>query len=647
MENYVLENSRLGKGAQGQVFLAKNKDDGKTYVLKKVECTDETEATKAFKEAMALQDLRHEYICGYKDFFVTWDKEEAAIIVCIVMEYYKMGDLDRLLKKKRKKNEAIEELILKKWCGQMIEALAFVHNRKVIHRDLKPSNIFLTDDLTLSLGDFGVATIMDDARTKARTTVGSINWMAPEVLEKPYDERSDVWSLGCIILEMATCGFLDTQSVTQVLMEIKQDPARLEEVLETVSKTYSPDLSQVIRTMLRRNFQQRPTAIELVELPYIKACLALSNSALSGKKKEKQKAAKDCPTDKGVPGVMAFINENKDNEISVTRALKYLNTLTAPQIDEAGKKVIVIGCMKTNVSELALQMEACRLLLTLTAAADAESDADDYLFSEEVIRAVTLAMKAHPSSRDFQNIACSLLKTIALSEHAAGLIGKLGGIQDILSALRTHPSDAEVCANCCSALSYLTINDKNLDIMREEKGVVDLINAMETHETNPSVMDFTCSALWGLSLEDENVEMMAARSLAKLLLKAITDHKKHADVVKNACMALSSLVAESEESAYLAHNSDGINIVASGYEVHKGNPDVVEYVCSFFMDLSETEDILEDMKASAKIKDIIKEVKVKYASNEDIMGPIEVVEAKITGGKPPPNRPSSARPKGK
>ncbi|XP_063966813.1 serine/threonine kinase-like domain-containing protein STKLD1 [Lytechinus pictus] len=595
---------------------------------------------------MALQELKHAYICGYKDFFVSWDKEEAAIIVCIVMDYYKMGDLDRLLKKKRKKNEAIEELILKKWCGQMIEALEFVHKRKVIHRDLKPSNIFLTDDLTLSLGDFGVATIMDDARTKARTTVGSMNWMAPEVLEKPYDERSDVWSLGCIILEMATCGFLDTQSVGQVLMDIKQDPARLEEVLETVSKTYSADLSQVIRTMLRRNFQQRPSALELVELPYIKECLALSNSALTGKKKEKQKAAKDCPTDKGIPGVMAFITENKDNEISITRAFKYLNTLQTPQIDEAGKKLI-ITCMKSNVSEVALQIEACRLLLTLTAAADAESDADDYLFSEEVIRAVTLPMKAHPSSRDFQNIACSLLKTIALSEQAAGLIGKLGGIQDILSALRTHPADAQVCANCCSALSYLTINDKNLDIMREEKGVVDLMNAMESHDSDSSVMDFTCSALWGLSLEDENVEMMAARGLAKVLLKAITDHKQHADVVKNACMALSSLVAESEESAYLANNSDGIEIVAGAYQVHKENPDVVEYVCSFFMDLAETDDILEDMKSMSKVKDIIKEVKVKYASNEDIMGNVETVESMISGGKPPTNRPSSARPKGK
>ena len=142
----------------------------------------------------------------------------------------------------------------------MLDALQYIHNKNIIHRDLKPSNIFLRSDLTLSIGDFGVATLMglgfticfwkyhlndeqkrpeflpnlwitlDDKRTKTRTTVGSVNWMAPEVfesygskksiqstfkckfffvkpimlkaIERPYDDRSDVWSFGCIVLEL-------------------------------------------------------------------------------------------------------------------------------------------------------------------------------------------------------------------------------------------------------------------------------------------------------------------------------------------------------------------------------------------------------------------------------------------------------------
>lgn len=54
----------------------------------------------------------------------------------------------------------------------MLEALVFVHKKRVIHRDLKPSNIFMTTNLNITIGDFGVSTVMGDARTRTRTTVG-------------------------------------------------------------------------------------------------------------------------------------------------------------------------------------------------------------------------------------------------------------------------------------------------------------------------------------------------------------------------------------------------------------------------------------------------------------------------------------------
>ncbi|XP_072016203.1 serine/threonine kinase-like domain-containing protein STKLD1 [Amphiura filiformis] len=648
MENYVLK-QRMGKGAQGSVFLVESRADKAQYVLKKVECNDEAEANKAFKEAMALQELQHPYVCGYKEFFVTWDKEESAMFVCIVMDYYKMGDMDRVLKKKRVKQEEIEELVLKKWLGQMVEALVFVHKKKVIHRDLKPSNIFLTEELNVSIGDFGVATVMGDARTRTRTTVGSMIWMAPEVLERPYDERSDVWSLGCIVLEMATCGTKETSEVHAVLFEIKQSPVNLEETLEEIGKKYSADLCQLIRTMLRRNFQQRPTAVELVELPYIKECLLLSNSALVNKKKEKQRAAKDPPTDQGVAGVMSFMKENADNEISIANALKQLNTYPSLDIDEEGKKLIIQN-MKMHMSEATTQIQALRVLLTLAAAVDVEEDSGNVVFSLDVISAITLAMKAHASSKELQCVACLLLKTLAMSEDAAGVIGQRGGIQDVLAAMRSFPNDAEVCANCCAALSCLTISDKNLDIIREEKGVVDLINAMKTHDEKASVVDSACTALWGLSLDDENAETMSEYSCAELLLSCIKMHAKNADVMKNACMALASLVSESEESAFAALSNGGgeigIKVVTDAYKNHKDNPDVVENVCSFFMEMCEYDDILNDVKSS-DVAIVMKEVKVKFASNTDIMDPVQQVEAKIGIGPTPSNRPQSARDKAK
>ncbi len=62
------------------------------------------------------------------------------------------GDLEHILKQQRAKEQPLPEQILKKWFGQMVEALAFVHSKKVIHRDLKPSNIFMTKDLDICIG---------------------------------------------------------------------------------------------------------------------------------------------------------------------------------------------------------------------------------------------------------------------------------------------------------------------------------------------------------------------------------------------------------------------------------------------------------------------------------------------------------------
>ena len=279
MENYEVIR-RLGKGAQGSVFLVEDKRDGGKFVMKKVECNDEAEAEKAFKEALALETLSHEYICGYRELFVNWDRDEATMFVCIVMDFYEAGDLDNIIRKQRAKEAPLPEKVLKKWFGQMVEALAFVHSKSVIHRDLKPSNLFMTNDLDIRLGDFGVATVMEGAKTKTRTTVGTMNYMAPEVLERPYNEKSDIWSMGCIILDAATCGFLDHGQAQSLLFEVKHKPHRLEEALKEVERSYSKDLCQTIRTMLRRNFHQRPAAMELVQLPYVRSCLQLSKSSL-------------------------------------------------------------------------------------------------------------------------------------------------------------------------------------------------------------------------------------------------------------------------------------------------------------------------------------------------------------------------------
>ena len=65
----------------------------------------------------------------FREFFVTWDREEGALFVCIVMDHYPLGDLDMCLRTKREKKDKFDEVILKKWIGQMLDAITFVHEK--------------------------------------------------------------------------------------------------------------------------------------------------------------------------------------------------------------------------------------------------------------------------------------------------------------------------------------------------------------------------------------------------------------------------------------------------------------------------------------------------------------------------------------
>ena len=635
MESYKLL-QRLGKGAQGSVFLVEHKVDKKQYVLKKVECNDEGEANKAFKEAMALQELRHQFICGYKEFFVTWDRDECAMFVCIVMDFYEMGDLAKVLKTKRSKQENIEEMILKKWIGQMIEALVFVHKKEVIHRDLKPSNIFMTKNLSISIGDFGVATVMGDARTKTRTTVGSMNWMAPEVMERPYDERSDVWSLGCIILELATCAFLDSIQISGILFEIKQNPQCLEDILSDLPKQgYSAELCQVIRTMLRRNFQQRPTAVELVEIPYVKDCLLLNpDSNLVQKKKTYNASLDQLPTFSSTMELFDYMLENVQNEDAQKLLFLHLRNQTKDKKFCSGlrakDKKLIIRAMEVHLECRDIQQNSCQILLNLI---ENSNGNDKQIFGKETVKPVLVAMRSYPASSQLQASACSLIIALSADENAADIIGHMGGVQDVLSAIRQFPSDVGICALCCNAIWSLSVNEANAKIVTEERGIQDVCNALESHMSNSSVVEAACSAVWSLSLEDDNIDVLADIAIS-LIIDAMQQHVSELKVIKNSLMALASIVTCGEECCYkvISPSKDvmGLQVVLEAYQNHKNEMDIAESLATLLVEIIEYEDTAAELKApSLKLKDILLAMRKAFHSDEDIVKNTEAVLIKL------------------
>jgi len=106
------------------------------------------------------------------------------------------------------------------WFVQICLALKYVHDRKILHRDLKTQNIFLTAKGDIKIGDFGIgnlisplshptdsniARVLQDTYDCAQTAIGTPYYLSPEICqEKPYNQKSDIWSLGCILYELVT-----------------------------------------------------------------------------------------------------------------------------------------------------------------------------------------------------------------------------------------------------------------------------------------------------------------------------------------------------------------------------------------------------------------------------------------------------------
>ena len=191
--------SELGSGATGTVFKAKDLLLNRIVAIKVLHTGYDSAAVTRFqREAKATSRFDHPNLVRVLDFGVDGGGKPY-----LVMEYLEGQDLRTVLKKDKVLSDD-ETLEVAK---QMSSALAHAHEKGILHRDLKPSNIIVQKfdgEGRLKLVDFGLAKLLDanQSLTASGATVGTVLYISPEiVVGKPGDERSDLYSLGCVLYE--------------------------------------------------------------------------------------------------------------------------------------------------------------------------------------------------------------------------------------------------------------------------------------------------------------------------------------------------------------------------------------------------------------------------------------------------------------
>ncbi|NWW84095.1 NEK4 kinase, partial [Rhynochetos jubatus] len=282
----------VGKGSYGEVCLVRHQQDSKQYVIKKLNLKNASnrERKAAEQEAQLLSQLKHPNIVTYRE---SWQGEDG--LLYIVMGFCEGGDLYHKLKEQ--KGKLLPENQVVEWFVQIAMALQYLHEKHILHRDLKTQNVFLTRTNIIKVGDLGIARVLENQDDMASTLIGTPYYMSPELFSnKPYNYKSDVWALGCCVYEMATLKHAfnakDMNSLVYRIIEGKLPP---------MPKDYSPQLVEIIRTMLSKKPEERPSVRSILRQPYIKNQIALfleatkAKAARSHKKTVNSKPKDPCP----------------------------------------------------------------------------------------------------------------------------------------------------------------------------------------------------------------------------------------------------------------------------------------------------------------------------------------------------------------
>jgi len=256
----------VGRGSFGCCWLVENAS-GDQQILKQIDVSQMSDKQwqEAANEVRVLSTLKHPYIIKYRESFVEGG------LLCIVTDYAERGSLYTTIHMQRRVGDLFPEELVLLWFVQLSLALKHLHDRRILHRDLKTQNIFLTGQKsgTVKLGDFGIARVLQHTQDCAKTAIGTPYYLSPEICrEQPYNYKSDIWSLGCVLFELATLQHaFDAQSMRGLIMKI------LKGMHPPLPSNFSSDLKGLVRDILVKDPILRPSIDEVLRKPMQQATI--------------------------------------------------------------------------------------------------------------------------------------------------------------------------------------------------------------------------------------------------------------------------------------------------------------------------------------------------------------------------------------
>ncbi|KFK43030.1 hypothetical protein AALP_AA1G069700 [Arabis alpina] len=260
----------IGRGSFGTVNTAINKTNGEVFAVKSVDLATclPTQTESLENEISVLKSLKpHSYIVTFLG--DSFSKEETTTFRNLHLEYLQEGDVAA--------NHVIaDETLLRRYTACLVSALSHVHSQGYVHCDVKARNVLLNRSSGIKLADFGSAIRTGNSPATVAPR-GSPLWMAPEVIRREYQgPESDVWSIGCTVIEMVTGKPAWEDKGIDSLSRIS-----FSDELPVFPVTLSENGCDFLDKCLKRDRNQRWSCDQLLQHPFLSQCHDLSRTESS------------------------------------------------------------------------------------------------------------------------------------------------------------------------------------------------------------------------------------------------------------------------------------------------------------------------------------------------------------------------------
>lgn len=255
---------QVGTGATGIVYTAVDRMTSEKVAIKMIDIRKQVKKGLILTEISVMKSKKHPNVVNYYDSYLVDGNQ-----LWVIMEFLQFGPLTDLVTRLILREGQIAVLV-----RETLKAIEFLHSNRIIHRDIKSDNILLGHEGQVKVIDFGFCAQLEDMDEKRRTFAGSPYWLSPEIItRKAYDTKTDIWSLGILIIEMLEGAppYLNEAPLKAIYLIASRGKPDIN------YRKLSPELASFLDLCLNIDPEARATATQLLEHPFLKTAEPLAS----------------------------------------------------------------------------------------------------------------------------------------------------------------------------------------------------------------------------------------------------------------------------------------------------------------------------------------------------------------------------------